>query len=134
MKLDKSILHAAGKLAVAAELCRRNVCPRLSHSDTRNIDLSICSKGRGLCRVKVATKQGPFWPQCRGIAGKDWLLVLVDFARKSDCERPDFYVLTASDWRAVLEAYKAKYPGRRLRIAEENDLINEDEVSPSGNP
>ena len=78
------------------------------------------STARRMYRIEVKAKQGPVWPNCRGIATEDTFLVFVDFAGKIDTMRPDFYVLTLRDWGAIVEAvkreYKAKHPARRFEI------------------
>ena len=58
-----------------------------------------------MLRVQVKSKQRDEWPACRGVAcGKPEVLVLVDFRKKADGQRPDFYILTGEDWKNVIDA------------------------------
>ena len=77
--------------------------------------------------------------ELRGIPPGDAFLVFVDYFGKGDLDRPDFYILTATERRDVVEdvmrGYVVKYGGhRRARITDENVLELLDEVGPSGKP
>ena len=55
-----------------------------------------------MIRVQVKAKQGREWPASKGVFGSGIVLILVDYQNKADAERPDFYVLTPTDWVAVV--------------------------------
>jgi hypothetical protein len=59
-------------------------------------------KGK-LLRIEVKGKQGDQWPNCKGIPNEQSILVLVDFEKKEVTQRPDFYILTVSDWKELTE-------------------------------
>ncbi|MCD6365650.1 MAG: hypothetical protein J7M14_07215 [Planctomycetes bacterium] len=138
MKVDKSILSVAGEFAVAAELCRRNLYAQLTLGHCKRIDLLVINDSGRMGRIEVKAKQAGTWPNCRGIASDDSFLVFVDFAAKSETERPDFYVLSAEDWRAFakdeMARYKAKHPERRIELTDENVLVFHDERNQYGQP
>ena len=138
--MDKSNLGLAGEFAVASELCRRDVYAQPTFGNQKRLDLlALVSSSRHI-RIEVKAKQKGEWPSCKGISGENVFLVFVDFAGKSDTERPDFYVLSSNDWRQVvereLERLKQKYPDQRSTIGkigddDENVLTLWDKVDPS---
>jgi len=139
MAVNRSILAVAGEFAVAAELCRRDIYAQLTLGHQKRTDLLVFSEAQhAYYRIEVKTKQARDWPQCRGIWAQDSFLVFVDFAGKKDTERPDFYILTAQEWRAFVKAakkdYKAKHPDRRVEITKENVIVLPDEVNKYGQP
>lgn len=82
-----------------------------------------------LLRIEVKGKQGDSWPNCKGIPNDQSILVLVDL-KKNEIDRPDFYILTVTDWveltnRKIQEG-KEKNPngwsGAELR-KEDNVLV-----------
>jgi len=135
-KIDKSVLGVAGEFAVAAELCRRNIYAQPTFGHQKRMDLLAFGPGGRMLRVEVKAKQGHEWPNCRGIAGLDTFLVFVDFAGRLPAERPDFYILSSSEWRdtatAAMNRYKTKHPERRAIITDENLLRLPDEVNAQG--
>lgn len=56
--------------------------------------------------------------------------MLVDFAERKDCERPDFYVLTAKDWRKLekAEVEKLRAKGKNMVFNEQNVAVNRTEI------
>ena len=134
--IESSVLGVAGEFAVAAELCRRDVYAQLTLGHRKRTDLLVDGK-KGMYRIEVKAKQGRDWPNCRGISSEDSFLVFVDFARKRDEERPDFYILTAPEWlayvRAEVDRYRAKHPDRRADIAD-GVVVLLDEVNKYGKP
>ncbi len=99
MKLTSDYLSLAGEYAVASELCRRNLYAQLTLGHQKRTDILIFSeKNNRLLKVEVKTKQGTVWPNCKGVYGDNVMMVLVDFKGKELSDRPDFYVLTLSDW------------------------------------
>lgn len=120
-KLDKSILGVAGELAVASELCRRNIYAQLTFGNQKRTDLLIFGQEE-VCRIEVKSKQGNEWPGCKGIKDKKSFLVFVDYKNKEDTERPDFYVLSYDDWKKIIKKemakYKEKNPNRKVEIEE----------------
>ena len=84
----------------------------------------------------MKSKQGREWPNCKGIFGTDTFIVFVDFEGKADGDRPDFYVLSAHDWRVHVEevarSYKSKYPHRQVEITDSNLLRLPGEVNKQG--
>jgi len=102
MKIAKDILGLAAEFAVASELCRRNIYAQLTLGLRKRTDILVETE-RGMLRIQVKGKQGREWPGCKGIYGKDIVLIFVDFENKKENERPDFYILTVKDWEALLE-------------------------------
>jgi hypothetical protein len=138
MKLDKSILGVAGEFAVSAELCRRNIYAQPTFGNQKRVDLLAFSPTGRLLRIEVKTKQGPVWPNCRGIRDPDTFLVFVALEARGPVERPGYYVLSAEDWRTVaqgeLERYRAKHPDRRVHLTHESVLVLPDEVGKTLKP
>jgi len=138
MAIERAILGVAGEFAVAAELCRRNLYAQLTLGHQKRIDLLVVSEAGRMCRIEVKAKQGPEWPNCLGISAPDSFLVFVDFANRMNDQRPDFYVLTAGEWRALviarMEQYQAQHPDRRVEVTNDAVLVLLDEVGRSGHP
>jgi len=135
-KIDKNILGVAGEFAVAAELCRRNIYAQPTFGNQKRMDLLAFGPAGEMLRLEVKTKQGGVWSNCRGIHGAGVFLVFVDFAGKEADARPDFYVLSAAEWREVALAemgrYETKHPERRVILGEDNVLRLPDEVNAQG--
>jgi hypothetical protein len=131
--IDKATLGVAGEFAVAAELCRRNMYAQLTLGHQKRTDLLLVNDSR-MFRIEVKAKQCREWPSCRGISAPGSFLVFVDFAGKSDVERPDFYVLTVKEWRGFVVAAKKRYEalGCRVEITKDNVLRSLDEVNKYG--
>ncbi len=105
MELSKEMLGLAGEFAVASELCKRDIYAQLTLGKHKSTDLLLDVEDGGMLRVQVKSKQRNVWPACRGVAcGKPEVLVLVDFRKKADDQRPDFYILTGEDWKNVIDA------------------------------
>lgn len=104
MEIAKETLALAGEFAVASELCKRGIYAQLTLGNHKSADLLLDVKDGGMLRVQVKSKQGKQWPACKGVAcGKPEVLVLVDFQKKADDQRPDFYILTGEDWKNVID-------------------------------
>ena len=96
--IERHNLGIAAEFAVASELCRRNIYAQLTLGTRKRTDLLVETK-TGMLRIEVKAKQGPIWPNCKGIPSRqNRLLILVDFASKQENQRPDFYILTSEDW------------------------------------
>jgi len=105
MEIPKETLGLAGEFAVASELCKRGIYAQLTLGNRKSTDLLLDVEDGGMLRVQVKSKQGKEWPACNGVAcGKPEVLVLVDFQKKADDQRPDFYILTGEDWKKVVDA------------------------------
>jgi hypothetical protein len=100
--ISKDTLGLAAEFAVASELCRRNVYAQLTLGYRKRTDILV-ETDKGMLRIQVKGKQGKVWPGCKGIYGEDIVLVFVDFERKKENERPDFYILTIEDWKELLK-------------------------------
>jgi len=111
MTISRETLSLAGEFAVASELCRQGMYAQLTLGLRKRTDILIQTE-TAMLRVQVKTKQGNVWV-CSGISGEDIILVLVDYANKQPDQRPDFYILTTSDWADFLEV-----PWVKERIAE----------------
>jgi hypothetical protein len=137
MKIDKAILGVAGELAVASELCRRNVYAQLTLGHQKKTDLLIFRQDDVVLKLEVKCKQGPTWPNCQGISSPDSLIVFVDFQGKDDTKRPDFYVLNLEDWLKLVEyeraAYLTKHP-ERVAVVEDGCLVLLSEINKLGRP
>lgn len=106
MTLSKKKLGMAGKYAVASEICRRDFHAEISSERLGHQYVLV----RGMMtnmelHIEVKTKQGYEWPGVKGVGGELNLLVLVDFENKKEKERPDFYVLSADDWKTFFDNY-----------------------------
>lgn len=138
MKIDKTILGVAAEFAVAAELCRRNIYAQPTFANLKRVDLLVLTLAGRTARVEVKAKQGRDWPNCKGISGDGVFLVFVDFAGKPTLERPDFYVLDATDWREVAEndarRCRTKHPDRRAEVSPTGVLTLPNEVNKAGKP
>ena len=104
MEIPRETLGLAGEFAAASELCKRGIYAQLTLGNRKSTDLLLDIEDGGMLRVKVKSKQGKEWPACKGVAcGKPEVLVLVDFQKKADDQRPDFYILTGEDWKKVID-------------------------------
>jgi hypothetical protein len=111
MAIPKETLGLAGEFAVASELCKRGVYAQLTLGNRKRTDLLV-DNGHVVLRVEVKSKQGREWPGVKGITRDDALIVFVDFFKKDSGERPDFYVLTFKDWKALVrQRYRECSPG-----------------------
>lgn len=122
--MRKEMVGLAAEFAVASKLCRRDIYAQLTLGHLKRTDLLILSEEDELLRIEVKGKQGRDWPNCKDIYGHNVMLVLVDFAGKSEPERPDFYILTVEDWRELVkgEIEKARAKDVRIELDERNVL------------
>jgi hypothetical protein len=119
MKIDKHTLSLAAEFAVASELCRRNIYAQLTLGLHKKTDLLI-ETDNNMLRIQVKAKQGREWPGVKGTNKYDLILVLVDYQDKQDTERPDFYILTASDWKKfILELLDENIKAKSVKISDE---------------
>jgi len=134
--MRKEMVSLAAEFAVASELCRRDIYAQLTLGHQKRTDLLIFSEHDELLRVEVKGKQGKSWPNCKGIYGHNVMLVLVDFAGKSEPERPDFYILTVEDWRELVkgEIEKARAKDVRIELDERNVPVWVEQVNAQGQP
>jgi len=136
--VDRGTLGLAAEYAVASELCRRNIYAQLTLGNQKRTDLLAFSESGRLARLEVKGKQGRAWPSCRGVSGRNAFLVFVDFAGKDVSARPDFYVLTPSDWRRVVrkrvDVLQSRNPAKRVAMRADNIPIFTDEIGKSGRP
>ncbi len=134
MKIDKSVLGVAGELAVASELCRRNIYAQLTFGNQKRTDLLVIGR-KGICKIEVKCKQSYQWPQCKGISDSKSFLVFVNYQKKEPTERPDFFVLSYNEWLKLINntkaIYEQKHPDRRVEI-EKGVLIFWDEKNKYG--
>jgi hypothetical protein len=72
----------------------------------KKIDLLV-DKGSKYLKIQVKSKQGNVWPGCKGVSDDD-ILVLVDYHKKNQLERPDYYILTAQDWLNLIHSNFSK--------------------------
>ena len=130
-KIDRSILGVAGEFAVAAELCRQDIYAQLTLGNQKRVDLLTMDRGGLFRKIEVKAKQGPTWPGVKGIPPGASFLVFVDFA-KTLTERPDFFVLSATDWHNLASAhvadYNKKHPGRTAYLDEDNCPVHPEEL------
>lgn len=99
MRIDKDVLGVAAEFAVASELGRRNIYAQPTFGHRKRTDLLIFGRNGRVLRLEVKGKQDKQWPRCMGIPDANTMLVLVDFQGKKESDRPDFYVLSVTDWR-----------------------------------
>lgn len=138
MKINKELVGAAAEFAVASELGRRNVYAQPTFGHLKRTDLLIFGEKGTPLRIEVKGKQGDQWPNCKGISDNKSILVLVDFKGKEDTQRPDFYILTVSDWIDVVEQciakVKEKNPKEVVYRDENNVAVFESQRNRSGKP
>jgi len=92
----------AGEYAVASEISRMDHDAHLTYGNKKEADI-IVHNGKSLLLVEVKSKEGGEWPWIRGIPDDGHhILVFVDFQGKELKERPDFYILTGSDWKMLV--------------------------------
>jgi hypothetical protein len=134
--MEKEILGLAGEFAVASELCRRGIYAQLTLGHRKRTDLLVYAEDGELLRIEVKAKRGRVWPNCKGVPSDRVALVFVDFAERDATERPDFYVLTAGDWRRLLrrKARRARARGKRVVLGKGNLLAWPDQATKSGKP
>jgi len=89
-------------------------------------------------RIEVKAKQTPTWSNIKGLSAADAFLVFVDFAGKKETERPEFFVLSAADWRFLatehIEQYRLKHPDRNPYLDAENCPVFPEELDVRGKP
>ena len=119
-KMDKDKVGMAAEFAVASELARSNIYAQPTFGHLKRTDLLILDKDGGLLRIEAKGKQGSQWPNCKGISDHKSILVLVDFAKKSELDRPDFYILTFDDWNSFVESIIKKFPDKGIEIDSDN--------------
>jgi hypothetical protein len=134
MRISRSTLGVAAEFMVAGELGRRNIYAQPTFGFQKRTVLLILGEKNKLLKVEVKSKQGQDWPNCKGIYGDNVMLVFVDFARKSELERPDFYILTVQDWVRLAKTAIAKYPREKVTLDERNVPIFHDHVMADGQP
>ncbi len=103
MTIAKQDLSLAGEFAVASELCRRGIYAQLTLGLRKRTDLLVETE-TAMLRIQVKAKQAKYWVLCKGIFGKNIILVFVDYQNKRVDERPDFYVLTPRDWENFVKS------------------------------
>jgi len=121
-KISKECLGLAAEYAVASELCKRNIYAQLTLGNRKRADILAEIDEGGFLRIEVKGQQGGSWPNCVGIHRPDTVLVLVDLSAHNEAEMPAFYILTAADWRGLLERELAPL------IAKGEVIINQENV------
>lgn len=119
--IKKELVGIAAEFAVASELGRRNVFAQPTFGHLKRTDLLVASENGRPLRIEVKGKQGNDWPGCKGIPNdQSSVLVLVDFKGKNDTQRPDFYILTFADWKALVDwgitEAKEKHPNVDIEL------------------
>ena len=112
-KLSKEYLGLAGEYAVATELARRDVYPQLTMGHHKKTDI-IVETETNMAKIQVKAKQDKEWPKLSGISREKEYLVLVDFYKKDQDERPDFYVLNINNWKTFIEEEREKFPDLKV--------------------
>jgi len=102
-KISKEHLSLAGEYAVASELCKRGMYAQLTLGTRKKTDILVHT-GKTMLEIQVKAKQGRCWPLIKGIWGDNILLIFVDYQNKKLEERPDFYILTSSDWENLVKS------------------------------
>ena len=135
-KIARATLGLAAEYSVAAELCRRGVYSQLTLGNMKRTDLLVVAESGGFTQIEVKAKQGRQWPSCKGISGRRRYLVFVDFQGKDAADRPDFFVLSSTDWRKVLErrVRKARRAGKKVRLTADNVAVFTDQITRGGTP
>jgi hypothetical protein len=119
-KITRDMLGIASEFAVASELGRRNVYAQPTFGHLKRTDLLILSSNGKTLRIEAKGKQVAQWPNCKGIPDNNSVMVLVDFAGKTDEERPDFYILTLGDWLAFVKGVIKKHKNKGIQLDSDN--------------
>lgn len=136
-KLDKYSISLSGEYAVASELCRRGIYANLTLGNLKRTDLLAFADEGKVVRIEVKSKQGREWASVKGIPEGNNFLVFVDFNNTTDTERPDFYVLSPSDWRKCMHRKRrerAKKGLTPIEISTNNAPIFPKEIQKNGKP
>jgi hypothetical protein len=105
------MVSLAAEFAVASELCRRGLYAQLTLGNKKRTDLLVHDEEtNNFLRIEVKGKQTREWPGCKGIYGKNVMMVFVDYMNKKESERADFFVLTVEDWRELVTENAKRYP------------------------
>lgn len=138
MTISRECISLAGEFAVASELCRRGIYAQLTFGNRKRTDILIMKENNQFIKIEVKAKQGPSWPNCRGIYGDDVFLVFVDFAKRDKHERPGFYILDSHEWlglvRNKIEKHQSKNPNKKIEINSENVPVWTTELNKYGKP
>jgi len=138
MSISKECIGLAAEFAVASELCRRGIYAQLTFGNKKRTDILMMNEHETFTKIEVKAKRGATWPNCKGIYGNYVFLVLVDFAKRNEDERPDFYILNSEDWlglvRSEIKNVKSKKPKANIEINSENVPIWKDHVNKYGKP
>lgn len=126
MKPD--MVGITAEFSVACELGRRDIYAQPTFGHLKRTDLLVCGENERPIRIEVKGKQSYSWPNCKGISDYDSILVLVDFAGKTDVERPDYYMLTVDDWLDYVNKQIKKWPGKKIELDNKNVPIWTTEV------
>lgn len=133
-RIKSEMLGVASEFAAASELGRRNIYAQPTFGHQKRTDLLIFGDSGNLLKVEAKGKQGTQWPNCKGISDRNSVLILVDYARKEDDERPDFYILTFDDWHAFLRTYMERFPDKGIEIDSESCLVWTRNIKKDGKP
>ncbi len=110
LELSKEYLGLAGEYLVASELCRRGVYAQLTKGHHKRTDILVETEYKML-RIQVKAKQGREWPSVEGIYRDDDILMLVDYEKRHEYERPEIFILDLDDWEKLLDEEKVRFPG-----------------------
>lgn len=131
--IPKETLGLAAEFAVASELCRRGIYAQLTLGNKKRTDLLIHDdETDNLLRIEVKAKQGRVWPNCKGIYGKNVMLIFVDYMNKTGNERPDFFILTVKDWKGLVTEVAKQHDS--VRVNEHNVPVFTKQLKPDGKP
>ena len=137
-KIRRDMLSNAGEFAVASELGRRNIYAQPTFGHLKKTDLLIVGETGKPYKIEVKSQQTGQWPNCRGIPDKNSILVLVDYAGKTDAERPDFYILTFDDWLVLvqnaIQHEKQKHPHWKAELDSDNCPVWKNQLNKDGKP
>lgn len=119
-KIERDMLSIAAEFAVASELGRRNIYAQPTFGHLKRTDLLILGQSGNLFKIEAKGKQATQWPNCKGISHHNSVMVLVDYAGKTDIDRPDFYILTLDDWLIFINNIILKHPNKGIEIDSDN--------------
>ena len=134
--IPKEMVSLAAEFAVASELCRRGLYAQLTLGNKKRTDLLVHDEEtNNFLRIEVKGKQTREWPGCKGIYGKNVMMVFVDYMNKKESERADFFVLTVEDWRELVTENAKRYPNVLLvnwfaAILHHQNLLWSDNIHP----
>lgn len=120
--MSSQIISLAGEYAVASEICRRGYYAQLTLGNLKKTDILV-KVGDTFKQIEVKTKfKTKDWlTGKKGFKG-DVIIIFVDLYKKSEHEKPDFYIMTVDDWHKVVDREMAPHIEKGAVTFDENHV------------